>query len=167
MKLIAGHLKIPNHLELDPESKIYKFRQWCHNGTAKFFGEKYRIHLGSTSDPKENMGYIYMLIWILVDDINSNIYLSGPLLPIDLDHYDHPNDQYKFSLFFPMGITTHNENIIVSGGEGDYFSVILTLPKTHILNQKWHTYKNMVQDDFTYKLYFFQNDRLLQIYGIK
>ena len=128
----VGHIKIKNPSEKYPYihgSKIDRFRHNLHSQMFEKYGDKYKLHMGTGKVPN-CFGYIYsMYFYKLIDNGNDDydIFISDSFLPLNLD--EEYNDNYKFSLIFPMGIVKQNidgiEVIKVSCGEGDYYSIIL------------------------------------------
>ena len=157
----CGHTKIRNNPEKYPYisgSNIEKFRETTHKDMRKLFGNKYKIHLGtgfpSDGELDDCFGNIYLLyFYILWKDSEGNyqMYLSDSYLPVNLGE----KERYKFSLVFPMGIIKHNENnenyVLISCGEGDFYSIILKFRLDNIIKSCRHNLRNITMDNYEFK----------------
>jgi len=157
-KLGVGHIKIHNDQEkyrYVENSHIDKFRKNIHNDLRQRYGDRYKIHFGS-GYPQTCYGFIYtMYFYILTDkDENGdyqNMYISDSYLPISLDDRGL-NDDYKFSIVFPMGIEMlGDDKIIVTCGYGDFYSIALEFDTTILIPAFFrHNVKQLDMRHFNY-----------------
>ena len=160
----VGHIKIHTDNEkykYQPESNIHYFRENLHQEFKKRFGERYIRHNGTgkawyfgnhIKEPKvECKGYIYMMYFYIITQDFSNMYLSDAFLPINLDKAlkEDPKN-YVFSLFFPSGLTKYGNQLIVSGGEGDYRPIFLEFNIEDAVNKCIHDIKKMDFNNYNY-----------------
>lgn len=74
--------------------------------------------------------------------------LSDTYLPLLLDQNI---TEYKFSLIFPNGLErSDNDNIVVTGGDGDYYSVILEFNLKDVIDRCIHDVQNMDMQKYDY-----------------
>ena len=137
-RLGVGHVKIKNMktCEYKSNSKLDNFRTSLHETMYSIYNDKYKVHLGSYSSTAyidspnaeyECNGYIYMMyFYYLIYNKSEKKYtfsMSDAFLPLNVNEKE--KEKYKFSLFFPAGLTMKDNDIYVSGGEGDYYSIIM------------------------------------------
>ena len=82
-----------------------------------------------------------------------NFYFSDSYLPIN--ESDEHKEKYKFSLIFPLGIVKRGDEIIVSAGEGDYYSILLSFTYSEINFR--HNIRDFNIDNFEYYLLSYRN----------
>jgi len=104
-------------------------------------------------DKNHCYGFIYLLyFYILYKDENTGEYhmkLSDSYLPVNLS--DKENNKYKFSLVFPMGIADCGEDILVSCGEGDFYSILLKFKIKNIIDACRHDLREINMDNYKFK----------------
>lgn len=166
----VGHIKIHNDTEkykyIDG-SNIDTFRKNLHKDMRDKYGDRYIEHYGTGPYPDECTGYIYMMYFYIMYDKQGEFYnsmkLSDSFLPILLDErkklFDDDND-YKFSLIFPMGITSIDTNkIIVTCGYGDFYSVALEFDTKNVINKCTYDVRNLDMREYSYWILAKYNDR--------
>ena len=160
----VGHTKIRNPAERYPYiegSKIEQFRTNLHKQMFEKYGDKYKLHMGS-SNPPDCMGYIYLMYFYKLihnGDDDYDMFISDSYLPLDLS--DETKDDYKFSLVFPMGIVKQNINghdvLKVSCGEGDYNSIILDFDYETVMKSIKYDVKTFDITNYEYYLLLYKN----------
>lgn len=140
IKLGVGHIKIHTDPQEKPYlagSRIQSFRENLYRDYKQEFGDKYVRHLGTGSAPN-CWGYNYLIYFYFVYDDDSKMKISDAYLPLNLNPKvaDSPEDKdYKFSLVFPMGLEMiGNDTIIVTAGEGDFYSIALEFNLQQVIN---------------------------------
>jgi len=165
----VGHTKIhsdTNRYEYMEGSPIDKFRKNLYNDMHKKYKNKYIRHFGTGNEPDLDgnesdscYGYIYMLYFYIIFNKNEKgIYqsmkMSDSYLPILLDKRDKlfENDEdYKFSLIFPMGLEKMDNNkIIVTCGYGDFYSVALEFNTDVAVAKCRHDIQNLDMNKYCY-----------------
>lgn len=154
----VGHLKIhsdPKRFPYVKGSNIQNFRKYLYQDYKDYFGSRYIRHLGSGPPPNNCIGYIYMLYFYILsfpvgDNNEATMHISDAYLPLNID-----DKHYKFSLFYPMGIVKDNDKILISCGEGDYYSVICKFDFNNILNMCKYNVRTIDFSDYNY--YIIQN----------
>ena len=156
----TGHVKIRNPKEKYSylsDSKVEKFKNFLDSYMDKKYPKKYKLHMGSEKAPFCN-GYIYLMYFYkLIYNKNDEKYqfkFSDSYLPIN-ESLEH-NDKYKFSLIFPMGIVKRGDDIIVSAGEGDYYSILLTFSYDKINFR--HDIEDFEIDNYDYYILSYTNE---------
>jgi hypothetical protein len=165
----VGHTKIRNPADRYPYiegSKIEQFRTNLHDQMFAKYGDKYKLHMGST-EPPNCMGYIYLMYFYKLihnGEDDYDMFISDSYLPLDLS--DETKDDYKFSLVFPMGIVKHNINGIdilkVSCGEGDYNSIILDFDYKKVMESIKYDIKTFDITTYEYYLLAYKNGLSIQ-----
>lgn len=159
----VGHLKIHSDIFKYPYingSKIDIFRRQLYEDYEAKFGNKYIKHYGTGIAPHCE-GYIYMMYFYIVNinnTVNNNsMYISDGYLPIYLSNYE---DNYKFSLIFPMGLTKNEDKLIVTCGEGDYYSNVLEFSVNDVINLCKYDASNLDLTNYNYNIigYFSNNN---------
>jgi hypothetical protein len=130
------------------------------------YGDKYKLHMGSTKPPN-CMGYIYLMYFYKLihnGEDDYDMFISDSYLPLDLR--DETKDDYKFSLVFPMGIVKHNINgmdiLKVSCGEGDYNSIILDFDYKKVIESIKYDIKTFDITTYEYYLLLYKNSLSIQ-----
>ena len=164
----VGHTKIKNPIErfpYIPGSNVERFRYNLHTQMFDKYGDKYKLHMGSTSPP-DCFGYIYLMYFYkLIDNGHDDydMFISDSYLPLNLD--DEYNEYYKFSLIFPMGIILQNiegiDIIKVSCGEGDYYSILLDFDYNEVMKSINKNIKTLNIETYEYYLLLYRNGRSL------
>jgi hypothetical protein len=95
----------------DYEYYFYDLYILLNTNLKNFFKNKYKMHFSRQ----------YYLFFFLYDNINNKFYISDFYLPIC-------KYKYIFSLFFPISINKVDNNVIISGGYGDYTNMLIKLP---------------------------------------
>ena len=168
----VGHIKIKNQetCHYNYNKKLQVFRKNLHDNIYKKYQDKYRPNLGSKSMwsgfsgfEKQSIfnceGYIYMMYFYkLIKKGNEyKFMLSDAFLPLNYD--DEHKDKYKFSLFFPAGLIINNNDVLVSGGEGDYYSIIINFDLEWVNKEIKYDYQTMNINDFNYKVLKYKNNK--------
>lgn len=121
--LCVGHLKLCFHFDQLNEN-IKTFIDHLEIKNEKLYGSTYVPHYR----------YIYMLCFYLFElDIDGNIiriFISKAILPL----FDKFGLNYNFSLFFPTGLEIKESEVIISGGYGDYYGMILQFYLMDVVN---------------------------------
>jgi hypothetical protein len=161
----VGHLKINNSnrfCSYKTNKKINDFKNRLHEVMYKKYKTKYKPHLGLNYSTT-CYGYIYMMYFYkLIYYKDSNTYdfqLSDAFLPLNCN--DEHEDKYKFSLFFPAGlvIDDNDNDVYVSGGEGDYYSTIINFKLDWVDKQIKHNYKTMdITKEYDYQILKYKNN---------
>ena len=178
IQLGVGHIKIHTDTQQYPylpESRIQVFRDNLYRDMKAMFGDRYIRHKGSHPAP-DCYGYIYMLYFYILYDTNEiapgnqpalrgqgDMRLSDAFLPVYLDPKapDSPKDNdFKFSLIFPMGLAKHNDKIIVTCGEGDFYSVALEFNIQDVVDSCIHNVKQMDMDQYKYYIMAYRDKKL-------
>lgn len=146
----VGHIKI--HSDIDDyiyknNSNIQSFRNNLYEDFENYFGEIYIRHKGSNK-PSNCKGFIYMMYFYLIDTTFTKMLISDSYLPINLDY----ELDYRFSLIFPMGLELYNDRLIVSAGEGDFYSVIMEFNVEEIIKVCKHNVRFLNMNNYNYKL---------------
>lgn len=94
--------------------------------------------------------YIYTMCFYLCELNNNcqitNITMSKSILPV----FSSFNKDYNFSLFFPMGIEICDDTVIVTGGYGDYYSVVIELEFNDVINMCEYNIKEFDFEKYNY-----------------
>jgi hypothetical protein len=155
----VGHVKIHSNINQYPYiegSNISEFRKNLYSNYKSRFGSKYIRHQGTNYAPN-CVGYIYMLyFYTLKFSPNNNttvIHISDAYLPLNMDE----EREYKFSLVMPLGLVRSKEKVLVSCGEGDFYSMICTFRLNDVVNLCKH---NVEFIDFNqYNYYVLENHK--------
>lgn len=138
-KLTVGHSKIhaDSYYNLYRYGNAEDFRDKLYETYQRLFGDSYKAHFGSSFSKNHFCdGYIYLLyfcIFVNIDGTNKCL-ISDSYLPIDQGN----DNQYKFSLVFPMGLSLENNKLMVSCGEGDYYTLLLKFDLDEVINSCVH-----------------------------
>ncbi|AYV85552.1 MAG: hypothetical protein Satyrvirus22_16 [Satyrvirus sp.] len=181
LMLGVGHSKISNTGYYVKKSKIWSFRKRAHRLFRKAFGNKYKKHFGSNYVAQ---GYMYLIYFFLLDyttaaekilsseeleygDPEKHGYkyiprimtISDSILPVDLVSWKKTR-KYMFSLFFPMGIVRSGNSLLVSCGEGDFYSLIFRFNFQKVLESCVHDVLDLDMKNYNYHMisYFGEND---------
>jgi hypothetical protein len=168
----CGHSKIHSDIEKYPyleKSKIDLFRKNLYQDYKAEFGDKYIRHLGTGWAPNGCQGFIYMLYFYIVNGNElkneknhpGSMKISDSFLPLFLStkEIDGPLDQnYKFSLIFPMGLARDNDKIIITAGEGDFYSVALEFKISDILDLCQYDVRNLDLRNYNYNILAYVNN---------
>jgi hypothetical protein len=120
----VGHIKIKynylkaemNDIKTDLEKHYIKLGRKVHNLLKEKYGKAYRPH----------RWIIYMGYFFKYDVNNNTFFISNLFMPL-------PKYKYVFSLSFPMSLQKINDNIIISGGLGDYTTFLINMNQNKIL----------------------------------
>lgn len=152
----VGHIKIDVRDKIfnqtgyvyDRKSVPYLIRERLLEFMSNMFGDSYRLHLGSACDN----GLHYLSYFMLWDQNEKTFKMSDFFLTIDL------NDKYHFSIIFSIGLFLadfyayggiyDNKRVVVTSGEGDYYSNILTFKLDDVINA---CHYSMTSKDFDLK----------------
>jgi hypothetical protein len=148
----VGHIKIHSNIDKYPylkNSNIENFRNNLYLDYKRLFGDNYIRHMG-TGFPPDCYGYIYMLYFYTIEfpmgQDEAVMHISDAYLPLNRND----NNLYKFSLFFPMGICNDGNNLLVSCGEGDFYSVICKFNLNDIYKLCKYNIKDMDFNNYNY-----------------
>jgi hypothetical protein len=176
IQLGVGHIKIPHTHEYVKDSNIQKFKDNLDKDMRNMYGEKYIKHYG-TPIRSVCYGYTYMMYFFIVwknSDGGFEMKISDSFLP----HYlgtipknGKHDDDYKFSLIFPMGLEIANDtnNVIVTCGEGDFYAIELEFNINEVINLCVHDVRRTDMREYKYKILgydgrqVFESDRLSSI----
>ena len=128
----VGHFKneLYNKKMIDEKSiydnYFYEIFKVLNTNLKNMFKNKYKLHFSRQ----------YYLFFFLYDNINNKFYISDFYLPIT-------NYKYIFSLFFPISINKINNDIIISGGYGDYANMLIKMPVEKMLKSINHDVTNI------------------------
>jgi hypothetical protein len=164
----VGHSKIHSDDKEYPYkigSNIENFRSYVNKYYSDKFGDKYKLHLGTGNSP-DCYGYIYLLYFYILSfqpstektnerTISGKMYISDSYLPLCNSNLD-----YRFSLVFPMGLALKDNNIIVTCGEGDYYSYKLSFDLNNVLGLCKHDAKNLDMRSYQYHILPFDNCKI-------
>ncbi len=164
----VGHSKI--HMtdeQYQYTNKISSFRSKVIEQFNKYFGDFHKPHLGSGVGSK-GRGYIYMTYFykLFKSGDKYEMHISDSYLFVNLNtnindvfnegHYhNHYKNQkrYMFSLQFPMGLQQFEDQIIVTMGEGDFYSINLVFDKEKLLNIPYHNIQTIDMNNYNYYIY--------------
>jgi hypothetical protein len=168
----VGHIKIHSDSEKFPyksDSVIQNFRRDLRNDMKKYFGDRYAEHYGTSPSKMEEMlyedgvlrrkldheipickGYMYLMFFYIISNDLQTMVISDAYLPISLDSHKH-ND-YKFSLFFPTGLTQNGNDIMITGGYGDFYSMKLIMKFADAIKTCRHDVANLDMERYTYNI---------------
>lgn len=165
VQLGVGHIKIHTDDLKYPylqNSNIQIFRDNLYADYKKVFGDRYIRHKGSSKAP-DCKGYIYMIYFYFLYDNNQKMKLSDSFLPLNLNPKipDSENDKdYKFSLVFPMGLEKFDsDNIIVTCGEGDFYSIALEFKLSEVINLCKYDVANLDLSKYNYYILATKNNK--------
>ena len=162
VRISVAHSKIHSSEEKYPyeeKSNVHIFRKNIYKDMITKYKDKYIEHYGSGRAPDCD-GYIYLMYFILLlekDDGTFDMKLGNSYLPLNLDE-DH-KDKYKFSLIFATGIQQENEDIIITAGEGDMYSILLKFSIDSIIADCVHDVKDMNMDNYIFKVIGYKNEK--------
>lgn len=149
-KLAVGHFKYKNSVDTK-DVKLENFRKTLDTKLQNIYGDNYIKHYNyKTGD--ELHGYTYLMYFIRIKFDPNNLdqmkcYISSAFYPIKLQN----DNEFGFSLIFPTGISVHNDIVIVSSGEGDYYNSLIEFDKQKVLEMT-----NIDIETFTYDNYQYQ-----------
>lgn len=143
-RLSVGHCKIMLSYHYKTGSAISEFRD--------------KITMDVDHHYIEHSSYIYMGYFILYEEraratghpsvtmYISDAYLPQPTVP----EHNGGKKQYKFSIWFPMSCFVQGDELIVSGGYGDYTPIITKFKLEDVLKACRHDVGNFKADDYRY-----------------
>lgn len=161
----VGHLKIHSDqtkYPYLPGSNIDQFRQYISSYMQETYGDRYIEHYGTYMKDGECQGYMYLIYFYLlryqrVDNgfkTFTSMYISDGYLPLSnapIEDEPYDND-YKFSLYFPMGLVLEDKTLIVSCGYGDYYSCFLEYNVDDVISKCKHDINTIDFNDYGYHL---------------
>jgi hypothetical protein len=149
----VGHSKIKNNYTYDIP-KVEKFKDKLHSTLYNSYGDKYIPHFVEVDGSITGSIYLIYFYYVIVD--------PKKLLPQSMKisnsyYFLLKNDprEYHFSLLFPLGLTLINNEIIVTAGEGDFYSIELTFNLDECLQSCVHDVQNFDFEDYDYYLSYF------------
>ena len=134
--IAAGHTKIIL-------SKLYE------NENIKSFIKNKNEELSTLDNYIEHNSYIYMCYFIRLIKYKNNtykLYISDSYLFIDKEK------KYIFSICFPMGLVSMDDNILVSYGYGDYYNCIIEFNKKNLIDNIKHDVQNFDYTKYHFKI---------------
>jgi len=150
-----GHIKIYTDADVYPykeNSSIQIFRNNLYTDMKKMYGAKYIRHDAYNSNSRTQKGYNYLMYFYYIivddDDIITEMKISASFLPLCFPD----TADYIFSLIFPMGITIHENDLLVSCGYGDYYSVLLTFNIEEVFELCTYDITNLDLRMYKYKI---------------
>ena len=100
--------------------------------------------------------YFYTLKYDKTKQEYTQFRFSDSFLPLNSD--SNHADKYKFSLFFPMGLTWGDPQtktrVIITAGEGDYYSVMLQFQLQQVVNLCTYDISNLSEGNINGYDYF-------------
>ena len=157
----VGHIKIPNDYRLykyKDNSNIANFRKNIHENFENKYGKYYVPHYGSAAfEDDPCAGYMYLMYFItyIENDINdpskNKFLISDSYLPLNLQSPTE-YEKYKFTLLFPMGILHENNEIIISGGYGDFDAALFKIETKEFEKLCRHDMSDLNMNNYEYKL---------------
>lgn len=165
----VGHLKIHSDPETHPylpDSNIDKFRTYIAEYMNATYGDRYIQHFGTQTKNGRCQGYLYLIyFYILTCDYPfqhrfapvkrwKSMHISDGYLPLSnkpIKDKDYDRD-YKFSLYFPMGLELDGQNLIVSCGYGDYYSAFLEYDVDTVVAACKHDVSHLDFNSYQYHL---------------
>ena len=175
VRISVAHSKIHSSEEKYPYmegSKVDIFRKNIYKDMRTEYKDKYIEHYGTGNAPNNCHGYIYLMYFILLlenEDGTFEMKLGNSYLPLNLDG-EH-KDKYKFSLIFATGIQQENEDIIITAGEGDMYSILLKFSIESIIKDCEHDVKDMDMEKYLFRVIGYKNgtsiveNRLSEVVG--
>ena len=162
VRISVAHSKIHSSEEKYPyneKSNVHTFRKNIYKDMIDKYDDNYIKHYGAGEAP-DCYGFIYLMYFILLlekEDGTFEMKLGNSYLPLNLDK-EH-EDKYKFSLIFATGIQQENEDIIITAGEGDMYSILLKFSIDSIIADCVHDVKDMNMDNYIFKVIGYKNEK--------
>lgn len=165
----VGHLKIHSNSETYPYipgSNIDNFRQYIYSYMEEQYGDRYITHFGTYMEDDQCQGYMYLIyFYVLTYSYEftgplakikkwKTMHLSDGYLPLSnktIRDKDYDRD-YKFSLYFPMGLVLDGKTLTVSAGYGDYYSCFLEYNVDDVVTKCRHDVNHLNFNDYQYHL---------------
>ncbi len=142
--IAVGHTKIRTIIEYN-NPNINKFLDDMYDALLPY-GKKYIEHFN----------FLYLCYFIRLQKIKNNDNVEYKMHISDSYLFLNKNkkyeDQYKFSIFFPMGIIVENDNVLVSAGEGDYYNCMLEFDLDSVLENTKHDVEYFDKSKYEFKL---------------
>ena len=165
VRISVAHSKIHSSEDKYPYisgSNVDYFRKNIYNDMINIYGDKYIEHYGTGSvlHPDGCVGWIYLMYFILLlekEDGSFDMKLGNSYLPLNFN--EEHKDKYKFSLIFATGIQQENEDIIITAGEGDMYSILLKFSIDSIIEDCIHDVTNMDMDKYLFKVIGYKNGK--------
>lgn len=168
----VGHTKI--HIDQDQYhyvdgSNIHAFREHLNEDLLARYKGKYIRHDAFSSASNVCKGFIYLMYFYTVrvspDGEAVEMKISDSFLPLSTERI-LGDDDYVFSVIFPMGITGKNEDraeMLITGGMGDYYSVAMSLPTEFILRECRHDIRALDMSNYRYLVMNFKDQNEIEI----
>lgn len=160
IKFGVGHSKIQSSTNKKYlPSRISKFRDNLYTDLEALYPGKYVIHertinlkhTNSGATGTANEGYIYLLYFYFITADN-RIFLSDSYLPFNNEN------KYKFALCFPTGLQVIGDKVVVSGGEGDYYTFFARWDLADALGRCRHNAQRCDMREYLYYIELFGGD---------
>lgn len=167
----VGHLKIHSDMVHHPYregSTIDMFRKENFQYMDETYGTRYITHFGTKTEVGFCQGYIYVLYFYvltsndkleILDDVLpvkrwTGMYISDAYLPLTDQQFPDLwyDSDYKFTLFFPMGLTLEDRTLTVSGGYGDYYTVLVEYDVDDVVRACRHDITTINFNDYDYTI---------------
>jgi hypothetical protein len=129
-------------------SKIIITKTYDNENIMKFINNIYEKY-GKLNNFIQHNSYIYMIYYIKFIKYKNNTYdmfISDSYLYIDI------NQQYLFSICFPMGVITKNDKYIISYGYGDYYNYMVEYDKNKLLKKIKHNVRHFDIKKYKFKI---------------
>lgn len=111
----------------------------------KFINSIQDILVSSNSKYIEHFSYIYVpYLFKLVD--NKKLFISNPFYVIN------NSMKYNFSIIYPMSLIKINDYILISAGEGDFYTICLKLKLKNFIDYCIHDVENLKLDDINFEI---------------
>ena len=150
----VGHLKIMTMHAYDPASRVAQFRDELDQLARRL------------PNFVQHASYHYLGYFILIglaDPAAPTVHISDGFLPIrpppapprppaQTDTAPPTSTQYQFSIFFPVGCMVSGENLVISGGLGDYYNVLLERPLASVISSCTHDVQAFDQSAYSFCL---------------
>ena len=168
----VGHTKI--HMDQDQYhyvdgSNIHAFREHLNEDLLARYKARYIRHDAYSSASNVCKGFMYLMYFYTVrvspDGQAVEMTISDSFLPLGTGRI-LGDDDYVFSMIFPMGITAKNEDgteMLITGGMGDYYSVAMSLPTEFILRECRHDVRALDMSNYRYLVMNFKDQGGIEI----
>ena len=142
-----------------PMYELEKGKVWIGVGhckiitTANYASDKINLFRQELQDIGQqhiqHLTYYYLCynIVLLYKENRYRMYISDAYLNM------LPNEEYIFSINFPLGIDVYNKEVYISMGIGDYYNTISKQGLSEFIKSCRHVVENFNEDDFDYKIY--------------
>jgi hypothetical protein len=158
VRLGIGHSKIQSSLTKPYLSgRLNSFRNNLYSDLESLYPGRYAIHGKAVGDTfvqqghNPNAGFIYLMYFYFITTDN-RIFLSDSYLPFNNEN------KYKFALCFPTGLQVIGDKVVVSGGEGDYYTFFARWDLADALGRCRHNAQRCDMREYLYYIELFGED---------